>query len=856
MRPIPLGTKASCTAALLGLLSACEPPPPPTEEGVPLALAESRASTISGLRYVIELDIPASREEPITGNSVISFAWAERGGDSLVIDFVEPSERVRFIHVNGEPANWHPSNDHIAVDPSGLSAEAVNEVAISYVVGDEALNRSDDFLYALFVPDRAHFSIPVFDQPDLKGRVTWRISAPESWKVVANGPSGESTTANGRTRHEFFETQPIPTYLFAFVAGEFREVARVVGRRVMRMYHRETDQAKVDANSEEIFRLHATALDWLEEYTGIPQPFQKFDFVLIPSFQYGGMEHPGAIAYRAASLMLDESATQGQLLGRASLIAHETAHMWFGNLVTMRWFDDVWTKEVFANFMAAKIVHPSFPEVDHDLRFLTSHHPSAYGVDRTDGANPIRQPLDNLRFAGTLYGAIIYQKAPVVMRQLEARVGEAEFREGIRQYLGEFSFANATWPELIRILDGRTADDLSAWSRVWVEEPGRPVVTVAREGKDAVINQADPQGLGRVWPQRLEVRFGGVGSVRADTVELASRAVRVPGAGTAEFVLPNGSGVEYGAFRLDAASNAYLLANVESLEPAVVRGAAWMTLWDQTLDGAVTVADFMEAALRSLPDEPDELIVSRLLGWLGTAYWGLIPEAERARLAPGIETLIWEQVHGGRDRTARAAFLASYRRFALTDDAVARLRSLWSGETEVEGIPLSESDEIALASALALRGIDAAESVLDAQEARIEDPDRLARFRFVRPSLSADAAVRDAFFSALADPANREREPWVLAGLGNLHHPLRTGESRHLVRPALDMLEEVQRTGDIFFPGRWLDAALGGHSSVAVADVVQAYLDENTSLSQSLRLKVLQSADGVFRAARIVHGRS
>ena len=126
---------------------------------------------------------------------------------------------------------------------------------------------------------------------------------------------------------------------------------------------------------------------WLEDYTGIPYPFGKFDFVLIPSFQFGGMEHAGAILYNAASLMLDESATQNQLLERASIIAHETAHMWFGDLVTMRWFNDVWMKEVFANFMAAKIVNPSFPQVNHELRFLLAHYPAAYQVDRTAGTN-------------------------------------------------------------------------------------------------------------------------------------------------------------------------------------------------------------------------------------------------------------------------------------------------------------------------------------------------------------------------------------------------------------------------------------------------------------------------------------
>ena len=269
------------------------------------------------------------------------------------------------------------------------------------------------------------------------------------------------------------------------------------------MLHRETDAAKVARNRDAVFDLHASALAWLERYTGIPYPWGKFDFLLVPSFQFGGMEHAGAIFYNSASLLLDPSATQNQKLSRASLIAHETAHMWFGDLVTMRWFNDVWMKEVFANFMAAKIVNPSFPEINHDLRFLLAHYPSAYEIDRTPGTNAIRQPLDNLNEAGSLYGAIIYQKAPIVMRQLEGILGETAFREGLQQYLHAHRFANATWADLIALLDERTPEDLAAWSRAWVEEAGRPIVAHGppdrqRPHREPVVRPARslPRGAG------------------------------------------------------------------------------------------------------------------------------------------------------------------------------------------------------------------------------------------------------------------------------------------------------------------------------------------------------------------------
>lgn len=849
------GTSRLALFALVAALGACDVAPVPTDTGIPWELAEHRTRTIEGLRYKITLDIPEDRADPIQGRSLITFGWTDSDEQPLVLDFMNPGDRVHSVVVNGTDAAWEPVNDHVVISAELLRNGAMNEVDLTYDVGDEAFNRSDEFLYALFVPDRAHFSLPLFDQPNLKAPVEWKVSAPEGWKVIANGPAAEGTRLNGRQTTNFLETRPIPTYLFAVAAGRFQEESEVINGRVFRMFHRETDTAKVARNRDEILRLHAASVEWLEDYTGIDYPFQKFDFVLIPSFQYGGMEHPGGILYREGGLMLDETATQGQMLGRASVIAHETAHMWFGDLVTMNWFDDVWTKEVFANFMAAKIVHPSFPDVDHDLRFLTAHHPSAYGVDRTDGANPIRQPLENLRFAGTLYGAIIYQKAPIVMRHLEARVGEETFRDGLREYLSTFAYGNATWPDLIAILDGKSPEDLSSWSRVWVEEAGRPTITVSRDGDDAVITQTDPAGQGRVWPQTLHVRSGSIGESRLATLELGSAPARVEGAGSADFILPNGSGMEYGGFVLDEASITYLVENGASSDEALTRGAIWVILWDQVLEGRLAPETFLRSALDALPAESDELILGRLLGYVASTFWDLLSDAERGTWAPEIEGIVWTGVESERPRTARASFYGSYRALATTDQGVARLRRLWEGSESVEGLPLSEVNQIGLANGLALRRVDGFEDILTEQEGKIQNADRLARFQFVRPSLAADPADRDAFFASLADVTNREQEPWVLSGLGNLHHALRGDESLHLVRPALDMIGEIQRTGDIFFPGRWLGATLGGHGSAEAADVVQAFLDQTPDLSPRLRLKVLQSADMVFRSARLVHDR-
>jgi aminopeptidase N len=476
--------------------------------GVSAALAQYRSRTLRDVRYDVTLSLPVSRAQPVTGRTLIRVR--RRSSGPLILDFdVTPTQPVPAV-VNGIAMDsLRPTNGHLIIPEQYLRIGA-NTIRLSFTAGDVPLNRNDDFLYTVFVPARARQALPVFDQPDLKARVTLTLEMPADWRAVANGVEtlregiGAAIATSGapptdasrgpllshsdsaRVRVRFATTKPLPTYLLAFAAGRFEVDSAIRNGRQFRIFHRERDSAKVARNRDAIYDLHARSLAYMESYTGIAYPWGKFDIFLAPAFQFGGMEHAGAIFYNASGLMLDASATQSQQLGRASVIAHETAHLWFGDLVTMRWFDDVWLKEVFANFYAAKIVNPAFPEVNHALRFLLAHYPTAYDVDRTAGANPIRQSLDNLAEAGSLYGAIIYQKAPIMMRQLELMVGERAFQSAMREYLSRHAFGNATWPELVAMLDRRTPTDLRAWSSAWVAAPGRPTLTVALNAIHAI----------------------------------------------------------------------------------------------------------------------------------------------------------------------------------------------------------------------------------------------------------------------------------------------------------------------------------------------------------------------------------
>ena len=796
----------------------------------------------------------------MTGHEVLTFVLND-AARPLPLDFDPGSpRRVHEFTVGSRRIEPAVVNGHLVL-PSSLLVNGNNRVVVDFDAGDAPLNRNDDFLYTIFVPARAHEAFPCFDQPDLKARWTLSLDVPDGWVTLANGAERSTSSHDGRTRVGFAETQPISTYLFAFAAGKFSVERAERNGRAMRMFHRETDGAKVARNRDAIFTLHAAALDWMERYTGIPYQFGKFDFLLVPAFQFGGMEHPGAIFYNASNLLLDLSATQNDLLDRASVISHETAHMWFGDLVTMRWFNDVWTKEVFANFMAAKIVNPSFPSINHDLRFLLDYYPPAYDIDRTDGSNPIRQPLANLNEAGTLYGNIIYDKAPIVMRQLERLVGADNFRDGLREYLTRFSFRNATWSDLIGLLAHRTRENLAAWSHAWVDEGRRPIVStelLIRDGHMTrlALTQRDPvTRRGLVWNQQIDLVLGYADRLEHVPVQLVAAAVDVGparGGPAPLFVLPNGGGIAYGEIHLDPASLKWLAANLPLVTDPLTRGSAWLTLWDAVLDGELSASRFIDLALRSLPQEVDEQNVEQILDYLRTAYWRFTPPPARVELAPRVERVLRGGLELAGTQSLKGAYFTAARSVAVTPDSIAWLTSIWDGRTTISGLTLAEQDYIALAEELAIKDSAHWRAIVATQIERTKDPDRKARLIFVRPALSSDQTDRDAFFASLSDVANRRHEPWVLEALRALHHPLRGAASEKYVPASLTLLRDIQRTGDIFFPKRWTDATLGGYSSPAKADDVRRFLASlPADYPDRLKRVVLSSADLLFRSARM-----
>ncbi len=832
------------------------------QEGVSQELAQVRKQTLSDISYDLNFDIPQKKDALIPATERITFHWQENP-NPLSLDFKENSDHLQRMRVNDQETPIVFEKEHIQIAPEFLK-KGKNTVYIEFTAGDLSLNRNDEYVHTLFVPDRTRTVFPCFDQPDLKATFVLSLTVPEGWMAVSNATLRDSVISRNQKTYNFKPTDPLPTYLFSFVAGEFDPVTRTLGGREMTLYHRETDTSKIRLSLDPIFETHKDALGFMEEYTQIKYPFQKFDFAAIPDFQYGGMEHAGAIQYKSSSLFLDKGATRSQKMSRIKLLAHETAHMWFGDLVTMRWFNDVWMKEVFANFMADKIAKVAQPLSNYELEFLISHFPTAYGVDRTEGPNAIGQPLDNLNQAGTMYGPIIYHKAPIMMRQLERLMGADALRDGLREYLKKYAYGNATWPDLIAILDKYTPSDLNAWNKVWVNETGRPrfdygVDVSAGKLTNLTIMQQSEDEFDRIWPQFFEIALIYRNRVEELTVNMNADTVLVPevvGREAPLNILFNSSGQGYGLFPV----NRTLVTQLPEMIPdGLMRTSAYISLYENMLnkEPGFLPTIILDLNVKMLDKETEELSLDLIAEQLSTIFWQFMKPTERADWSDYLEERVWGAMSRVEDDNKKKIIFKLYQNTALSPQAKDRLYEIWRKQEAPTGVTLTEDDYTSLALALAVRDCNtsaiSSKEILEQQLTRIKNPDRKKRLQFMLPALSADVAERDNFFNSLKEGKNREHESWVAAALGYLHHPLRAETSQKYLRPSLDLLEEIQKTGDIFFPSAWLSATLGSYQSIEAERVVRAFLQENPSYNPRLKAKLLQAADNLFRAERIVN---
>ena len=838
--------------------------------GIDRDMARERQALVREVTYSLAFELVEGAAEA-SGSARIRFRLAAGApADApLVLDFA--GHGLSSLLVNGkrvaEPRRFHNhlliARGSLADDWNTIEANFKTAVAPTgtplTVFRDQA--RDEEFLYTLVVPADAHRLFPCFDQPDIKALVDLELTVPETWVATANGlETTPPAVTDGRKHYRFVTRHPLSTYLIAFAAGPFAviEPEGATSEAPMRILVRPAKLDEVDHAT--LFEMHRQSVRWLGDFFGHAYPFGKLDIVLCPGFPYGGMEHAGAIFYRESALSFDHPPTESELRRRSTLIYHEVSHQWFGNLVTMGWFDDLWLKEGFATFVGYSALEALEPTSKAWLRFHQSVKPGAYRVDVTPGTTPVFQELHNLADAKSAYGAIVYNKAPAVLRELHERLGAAVFGRGVQQFLDQHQFANARWQDLVAALQDASEVDLGPWSQRWILAAGLPQVhvdwTADTDGKIAQFDvvqraaQPDLQGGTDTWPLRIEVLLvGDDRSTRTVTIETSADRTAVPeliGLPAPRCVLLNPSDVAYGQFLLDPRSQSYLLEHIDELRNPLHRAVALTALFDSVREAELAPARYAELAIALLADERDPESHAWLLGTLRTTLARYLHDEARDSLAALLATTLLRQLERGAPGLELQTF-RSLVRVSSSEAVLALCESELAGKGTIPGLTLGVQDRY-----LALAALIAAGQGGDWVDRMTGDntPADAEKYAFLALAAAPDAATKARYFATYAQP-DKPPEQWMQASLANFHWHDQEQLTTPYLRRALEQVDWVKTHRKIFFMPAWIAAFLGAHSGRADLDTVEEFLREYPRLSPDIRRKVLQSLDGLRRAVAI-----
>lgn len=830
--------------------------------GIPAELARYRAQRIRDVRY--ELVLSVSDADTAKGRVTVRFVRA-RAGD-LILDFRGP--QLARVRVNGRLTSEHEFNGaHLRIParllrPGGNTVEA--EFSALIAASGASIIRVRDpvdkrpYLYTLLVPSDANQLFPCFDQPDLKAKVTLTLTTPLEWLALSNGIRVKSDTTSRGLVHSFRETEPISTYLIAFAAGPWAELQATGTKKPIKMYVRQSRLREVDADS--IIHANDRAATWLEGYFATPFPFQKLDVVLAPAFPFGGMEHPGAIFYSEERFVFRERPTLPQRLGRTATVYHEVAHQWFGDLVTMRWFDDLWLKEGFATYMGAKMQDALDPEAQSWKTFYLRNKPVAYAVDVTEGTTPVWQQLANLDQAKSNYGAIVYNKAPSVLKQLNYLVGDSAFRSGLQRFVRQYGYANATWRELLASVATASNRSLSAWGESYILRPGMPVIEqrlTIRDGRVAslllVQRPARPLSGEKPWPIKTEVLVqwdaSEIQRIPLTLVAETTAVNEVVGRAAPQFVFANANDNAYALVLLDPGSVNTLERELGGVSDSFLRAMLWGAMWDLVREALLAPDRYLRAALRALPAERDEQLVSTLLTRITRTVTAYLGDVQKSAYLPDVERAL---LAGANDRSKpygiRKAHLDAFVRVAGSEPGLSTLDALLDS-VSVAGDTLRAPTRWSIVTRLVSRGAPGALTRLNAESERDQSAEGLRR-AFVAKAAQPDSIVKAQYFSRYFSDAQLN-EDWATSSLDAFNAVESQSLTRPYLVPALDSLAWIQQNRRIFFLGSWIGAFLEGQTEQDALNTVRAFLSDRPRLAPDLRAKILQAVDELERTVRV-----
>jgi aminopeptidase N len=859
---------AAVWRVLVLLLLACGAAQAQAPEGIPRDLARQRAEQISDVRYHLALGL-ADNHETIGGLEEIRFHLSNLSkATSLLLDFREGE--VAKVLVNGQEVPAKIDNGHIAL-PQNLLRAGENTIIINFFApiapAGKAITRFEDkddgseYIYTLFVPMDASMAFPCFDQPDIKGKFKLELTVPKNWTAISNTAGAVDTAPISNlpssVRHwTFAETKPISTYLFAFAAGPFKKIHDAPG--LPGLYVRQSKLKRAEEEAPEVQQVTADGIKYLEKYFAQPFPFPKYDLVMIPGFAYGGMEHAGATFLREESILFRTAPTHSDVLNRDILLLHETTHQWFGDLVTMRWFDDLWLKEGFAQYMAYHALADLKTNENVWKRFYQAIKPAAYGIDSTQGTTPIYQDIGNLKDAKSAYGAIVYSKAPGVLKQLAFVLGEDHFRDGLRLYLKEHAYANAEWSDLVGAFEKVSKKPLNEWANAYIKRRGMPQVEATWSCDESTglttfaLEQKDVLQEGGTWPVATQVllRYQTTESIEREewSQPIAHDMHAAHGQGCPLWVFANDQDYAYGRFLLDERSRKAVMAGIGKIDDVFERTLLWGSLWDSVREAELDPRDYIELALRELPAEKDEALAQTIIGRMTTALHRYVSPEVRAQLVPKAEALAYDRMLHASEQDMRIIWFRGLRGVVETTEGRAHIKDLLSGKLQVPGVELRPLDRWNMITGLVALNDPDSDALLAAEGKRDASGDG-RKYAYMAAAAHPNAAFKKQYFEGYLHDASRP-EDWVEQSLGPFNYWNQSDLTLPYLGPALAALPQIKHDRKIFFVLGWLNAFIGGQQSAEAQSAVKEFLGHG-DVDKDLRLKVLEVSDELDRTVKI-----
>ncbi|MBB1023104.1 aminopeptidase N, partial [Dietzia sp. DQ12-76] len=609
--------------------------------------AAARAELIDVDTYEVDLDLTDGSGGPGSGmfrsRTVVRFTRSRPGAETF-IDL--RSARIRSVTLNGLTLENGEYDDEVGLTLPDLQEtnELIVDADLAYTSTGEGLHRMVDpvdgevYLYTQFQTADAKRVFACFDQPDLKARYTLTVTAPASWVVVSNTPATESPGGSGAVVHRFEQTEVLSTYLVALIAGPYHVAEDSYtdehGTIPLRLLCRGSLAEHLDA--DRLFAETKEGFGFYHREFGMPYAFGKYDQIFVPEFNAGAMENAGAVTF------LEDYVFRSRVTGyryerRNETILHEMAHMWFGDLVTMRWWDDLWLNESFATFASVLAQVDATQYTDAWTTFANVEKAWAYRQDQLPSTHPVAADMTDLETVEANFDGITYAKGASVLKQLVAYVGREPFLAGLRAYFAEHAFGNAEFGDLLRALEASSGRDLSDWAAQWLRTTGiNPIsaeVSTAADTPGTISELTVVQGPAAPGDGELRTHRLGVGLysrdesgalVRTTFAELDVDAERttVPemaGLPVPDVILPNDADLTYCSVRLDERSLDTVLGSIEDVTDSLARTLCWSALWEMTRDARLPARRFVEVVTRAAPREPHIGVVQRVLAQAQTA---------------------------------------------------------------------------------------------------------------------------------------------------------------------------------------------------------------------------------------------